>query len=158
MFAGWSFSYRFSAFWLRSKCSICSYQLNIWYEVHVASSILNSFLQGDWTWSLLRFCHESARHCSAAGIRLTPQFSLLYMIYLTKMEIYHIIISSKVLFYILRWKLKTCVNFSKFDIDILFWIKARHKLTWYSKVHITYPLSNSWCLRGLNCDALPGSR
>ena len=22
--------YRFSAFWLRSKCSICSYQLNIW--------------------------------------------------------------------------------------------------------------------------------
>ena len=22
-------SYRFSAFWLRSKCSICSYQLNI---------------------------------------------------------------------------------------------------------------------------------
>ena len=24
-------SYRFSAFWLRSKCSICSYQLNIWW-------------------------------------------------------------------------------------------------------------------------------
>ena len=23
--------HRFSAFWLRSKCSICSYQLNIWY-------------------------------------------------------------------------------------------------------------------------------
>ena len=37
-------SYRFSAFWLRSKCSICSYQLNIWYEGHVPSSILNWFL------------------------------------------------------------------------------------------------------------------
>ena len=40
-------SYRFSAFWLRSKCSICSYQLNIWYEDHVFSSILNWFLKGD---------------------------------------------------------------------------------------------------------------
>ena len=36
--------HRFSAFWLRSKCSICSYQLNIWYEGHVPSSILNWFL------------------------------------------------------------------------------------------------------------------
>ena len=39
--------YRFSAFWLRSKCSICSYQLNIWYEGHRSSSILNWFLDGD---------------------------------------------------------------------------------------------------------------
>ena len=39
--------YRFSAFWLRSKCSICSYQLNIWYETHVVSLILNWFLSGD---------------------------------------------------------------------------------------------------------------
>ena len=39
--------YRFSAFWLRSKCSICSYQLNIWYESHVLSSILNWFLSGE---------------------------------------------------------------------------------------------------------------
>ena len=39
--------HRFSAFWLRSKCSICSYQLNIWYEDHVSSSILNWFLKGD---------------------------------------------------------------------------------------------------------------
>ncbi len=39
--------YRFSAFWLRSKCSICSYQLNIWYGGHVPPSILNWFLQGD---------------------------------------------------------------------------------------------------------------
>ena len=36
--------YRFSAFWLRSKCSICSYQLNIWYDPHVGSTILNWFL------------------------------------------------------------------------------------------------------------------
>ncbi len=34
-------------FLLRSKCSICSYQLNIWYEDHVSSSILNWFLNGD---------------------------------------------------------------------------------------------------------------
>ena len=27
----WWHEYRFSAFWLRSKCSICSYQLNIWW-------------------------------------------------------------------------------------------------------------------------------
>ena len=39
--------YRFSAFWLRSKCSICSYQLNIWYGGHVPPSILNWFLEGD---------------------------------------------------------------------------------------------------------------
>ena len=38
--------HRFSAFWLRSKCSICSYQLNIWYGDHVFPSILNLFLQG----------------------------------------------------------------------------------------------------------------
>ena len=38
--------HRFSAFWLRSKCSICSYQLNIWYGDHVFLSILNLFLQG----------------------------------------------------------------------------------------------------------------
>ena len=36
--------YRFSAFWLRSKCSICSYQLNIWYGPHWGPSILNWFL------------------------------------------------------------------------------------------------------------------
>ena len=37
-------THRFSAFWLRSKCSICSYQLNIWYGDHVSPSILNWFL------------------------------------------------------------------------------------------------------------------
>ena len=41
----WHFDrYRFSAFWLRSKCSICSYQLNIWYGPHCGSRILNWFL------------------------------------------------------------------------------------------------------------------
>ena len=40
--------HRFSAFWLRSKCSICSYQLNIWYDPHWGSTILNWFLnQGE---------------------------------------------------------------------------------------------------------------
>ena len=36
--------YRFSAFWLRSKCSICSYQLNIWYVPYMGTTILNWFL------------------------------------------------------------------------------------------------------------------
>ena len=36
--------YRFSAFWLRSKCSICSYQLNIWYASYMEARILNWFL------------------------------------------------------------------------------------------------------------------
>ena len=47
----WSFEgvaqHRFSAFWLRSKCSICSYQLNIWYVVHWTTTILNWFLRLD---------------------------------------------------------------------------------------------------------------
>ena len=43
-----TFRHRFSAFWLRSKCSICSYQLNIWYVDHVSTSILIWFFQGEW--------------------------------------------------------------------------------------------------------------
>jgi len=39
--------HRFSAFWLRSKCSICSYQLNIWYVPHWGTTILNWFLDMD---------------------------------------------------------------------------------------------------------------
>ena len=39
--------HRFSAFRLRSKCSICSYQLNIWYVVHWTTTILNWFLRLD---------------------------------------------------------------------------------------------------------------
>ena len=39
--------HRFSAFWLRSKCSICSYQLNIWYVPHGGTTILNWFLDMD---------------------------------------------------------------------------------------------------------------
>ena len=46
--------HRFSAFWLRSKCSICSYQLNIWYGSHVLPSILIWFLIGDWDLELAR--------------------------------------------------------------------------------------------------------
>ena len=37
--------HRFSAYWLRSKCSICSYQLNIWYVAHWVTTILNWFLK-----------------------------------------------------------------------------------------------------------------
>ena len=59
--------YRFSAFWLRSKCSICSYQLNIWYVPHWGTSILNWFLQ----------IGEMSRACSALatgwpGIAVPP--------------------------------------------------------------------------------------
>ena len=35
--------------------------------------MLNLYMQGDGTWSLLQFRQELARHCSAAGIQLTPQ-------------------------------------------------------------------------------------
>ena len=41
----WGLCYRFSAFWLRSKCSICSYQLNIWYVTYMVTTILNWFLE-----------------------------------------------------------------------------------------------------------------
>jgi hypothetical protein len=42
--------YRFSAFWLRSKCSICSYQLNLWYVSHVLTMRLDSFLPDVWVY------------------------------------------------------------------------------------------------------------
>ena len=35
--------HRFSAFWLRSKCSICSYQLNIWYGGYPPPLMLTRF-------------------------------------------------------------------------------------------------------------------
>ena len=59
--------YRFSAFWLRSKCSICSYQLNIWYGLHSRSRILNWFLT-DWDqgWA----CSPGPAGCH--GIALLP--------------------------------------------------------------------------------------
>ena len=73
-----SSGYRFSAFWLRSKCSICSYQLNIWYGRHVLPSILNWFLQGDRVQELaLRLCHGLAWYCSTTRIGpLNPTHSL----------------------------------------------------------------------------------
>ena len=67
---GWSMAlkqHRFSAFWLRSKCSICSYQLNIWYGLHSRSRILNWFLT-DWAsgWA----CSPGPAGCH--GIALLP--------------------------------------------------------------------------------------
>ena len=66
-------SYRFSAFWLRSKCSICSYQLNIWYKDHVSFfDIKLIFVRGLGFWSLLWPCRELALHCSTARIGSLP--------------------------------------------------------------------------------------
>ena len=54
----WCFTHRAAAMhdslnkYLIGKCSICSYQLNIWYGVHVAPSILNWFLPGEWVQEL----------------------------------------------------------------------------------------------------------
>ena len=59
--------HRFSAFWLRSKCSICSYQLNIWYEPHVGSTILNWFLDHG---EVLGACSTFA--ADRAGIAVPP--------------------------------------------------------------------------------------
>ena len=59
--------YRFSAFWLRSKCSICSYQLNIWYGLHSRSRILNWFLT-DWAYGWACSPGPAGRH----GIALPP--------------------------------------------------------------------------------------
>ena len=60
--------YRFSAFWLRSKCSICSYQLNIWYVFYMKTSILNWFLERDEVpRGLLRPHHGLTRYCSTSG-------------------------------------------------------------------------------------------
>ena len=63
--------HRFSAFWLRSKCSICSYQLNIWYGLHSRSRILNWFLT-DWVhgWACSpgpAGCHGLALHPCVAS-------------------------------------------------------------------------------------------
>ena len=61
------YPYRFSAFWLRSKCSICSYQLNIWYGLHSRSRILNWFLT-DWAYGWACSPGPAGRH----GIALPP--------------------------------------------------------------------------------------
>ena len=59
--------HRFSAFWLRSKCSICSYQLNIWYGPQRGPSILNWFLR---TGEKLGAC--SALATGRPGIAVPP--------------------------------------------------------------------------------------
>ena len=63
----WGLCYRFSAFWLRSKCSICSYQLNIWY---VAPSHYDIKLIFGRRWDVLGLLsshHGSAQYCSSSG-------------------------------------------------------------------------------------------
>ncbi len=67
--------HRFSAFWLRSMCSICSYQLNIWYEDHVFSSISNRFLTGD---GLSEACFGSVTGCPCIAV---PQGSATFPTY-----------------------------------------------------------------------------
>ena len=62
-----AFLYRFSASWLRSKCSICSYQLNIWYVAYMVTSILNWFLD---TGEMPRAC--SALATGRPGIAVLP--------------------------------------------------------------------------------------
>ena len=72
--AGLHFMIFFSAFWLRSKCSICSYQLNIWYGDHVSPSILNWFLQGDEVQELAPASSRVGLALQYRQDRLTPHF------------------------------------------------------------------------------------
>ena len=65
--------HRFSAFWLRSKCSICSYQLNIWYVPHGGTTILNWFLNMD---RVLGAC--SASVTGLPGIAVPPGLAHFY--------------------------------------------------------------------------------
>ena len=59
--------YRFSAFWLRSKCSVCSYQLNIWYSPHRGLQYINLiFGVRRRQRGLLQSLHGSSLHCSTA--------------------------------------------------------------------------------------------
>ena len=68
--------HRFSAFWLRSKCSICSYQLNIWYGHHVWPQDVKLIFVRGWRFrSLLRLCHRLAWHCSIARSSPYPSFT-----------------------------------------------------------------------------------
>ena len=75
--------HRFSAFWLRSKCSICSYQLNIWYGLHSRSRILNWFLT-DWVhgWACSpgpAGCHGLALHPCVASFSCFKTVALLVL-------------------------------------------------------------------------------
>ena len=71
--------HRFSAFWLRSKCSICSYQLNIWYGGHVPPSILNWFLQGDEVQELAPASSRVGLALQHRQDRLTPHFPMRFL-------------------------------------------------------------------------------
>ena len=71
--------HRFSVFWLRSKCSICSYQLNIWYGGHVPPSILNWFLQGDEVQELAPASSRVGLALQYRQDRLTPHFPMRFL-------------------------------------------------------------------------------
>ena len=60
--------------WLRSKCSICSYQLDIWYGDHVSPSILNWFLKGDEVQELAPASSRVGLALQYRQDRLTPHF------------------------------------------------------------------------------------
>lgn len=64
---GTRFEYRFSAFWLRSKCSICSYQLNLWYVVYWSHWDYLIFASMAQCRCLHRLSRGSARYCSTSG-------------------------------------------------------------------------------------------
>ena len=81
--------HRFSAFWLRSKCSICSYQLNIWYGLHSRSRILNWFLT-DWAYGWACSPGPAGRH----GIALPPWVASFFFLVQPN---YHIVVSTNLL-------------------------------------------------------------
>ena len=85
--------YRFSAFWLRSKCSICSYQLNIWYGLHSRSRILIWFLT-DWAYGWACSPGPAGRH----GIALPPWVASFLLI----KPNYHIVVSTILLCMVLE--------------------------------------------------------
>ena len=67
---GWLFdrTYRFLAFWVRSECSICSSQVNIWYVPHRGTTISNWFLESGEVSGLVRSCSTSASGSFPTGI------------------------------------------------------------------------------------------
>jgi len=70
--------HRFSAFWLRSKCSICSYQLNIWYVLHRRTRILNWFLEND---GMLGACSTSVTGWPGIAVPPGPAHIFCFNVY-----------------------------------------------------------------------------
>ena len=92
-----NYGYRFSAFWLRSKCSICSYQFNIWYDPHVGSTILIWFLE---TGEVLGAC--STFTTDQPGIAVLPG-----MVHLPSVGYYNLYIAELTI----QWY-KNCIHMS----------------------------------------------